>query len=246
MENFIDIKFEKNVATITINNNKTKNTMDSIILNELSEKIKSCEDNENIKAIIITGSGKSFISGISMKELALTEETDGDNFQKMQKEFNKINECSKPIIAAINGMALGIGFDIALAADIVIATESAKFAYPEISMSFIPCFGNIDKLVKTIGKGKALEMLLTGRAMDAVEAEKAGIVSRIVPYINLMEDVQNIGARIVDKSSQCIEAIMKLANIEKSENKELEKAYGRICLKNNDFKESIKSFKKKL
>lgn len=193
---------EKKVGIITLNNIENQNSVSANMLEEIANQIRLYEKDDNIKAIIISGDNKFFASGIEIQNL-INEKT----IAKMQQKFEVLDNCTKPLIAAVSGNVLGIGFEIALACDIVLASENSVFAFPETSLDFIPCFGGIQRIISTIGKAKAMEMIMTNRAMKAAEAERTGIISRIVPSSELEDESIKVASKVAEVSESCIKLI---------------------------------------
>ena len=155
------------------------------MLNDIAYQVQTWEYDDNVRVIIIRGSAKVFAAGIDVQELSYEISQQSFALKAWQDEFAKIANCSKPLIAAVNGYALGIGCDLAMACDIILAADNAKFGYPEVSLGTLPCFGGCAKMVKTIGRPKTMEAVLTGKAISAEEASLCGMISRVVPQSDL-------------------------------------------------------------
>ena len=184
------------VGVITLNRPEALNALNSVLLSELKEALLSLETNDDIGVIVITGSHKAFAAGADIKEMSDLSFSDvllADMFGETNSVFARVR---KPVIAAVAGYALGGGCELAMCCDFIIAGENAKFGQPEIKLGVIPGIGGTQRLTKLIGKSKAMDMMLTGRMMDAVEAERAGLVSRITPTEDLMETVMEIVSSI--------------------------------------------------
>ena len=177
------------IGIITLNRPEEMNAVNLEMLNDVAYQVQSWEYDDAIRCIIIQGTASAFAAGIDIKALALEVSQQSLALKAWQDEFNKIVNCAKPIITAVSGYALGLGCDLALAGDIILAAESAQFGYPELSIGLIPAFGGCTRLVKRIGKAKSMEMILTGRAMSAEEANLCGLVSRTVPVADLFRSV---------------------------------------------------------
>jgi len=191
---------QEGVGLITLNRPEALNALNSELLSELSSVLLQLDANEEIGAIVITGSEKAFAAGADIKEMAELEFADvlmQDKFAEINATFAKVR---KPVIAAVSGYALGGGCEIAMACDFIVAGENAKFGQPEIKLGVIPGIGGTQRLTRLVGKSKAMDMVLTGRMMDAVEAERIGLVSRIVPTEDLVEKVLEIAAGIAGLS----------------------------------------------
>jgi len=187
---------QEGVGLITLNRPEALNALNGELLGELGEALLALDVDDDIGAIVITGSEKAFAAGADIKEmstLTYAEILKEDKFAKINNVFACVH---KPIIAAVAGYALGGGCEIAMACDFIIAAENAKFGQPEIKLGVIPGIGGSQRLTRIVGKSKAMDMMLTGRNMDAVEAERAGLVSRIVPTEDLIETVMEVAASI--------------------------------------------------
>lgn len=175
-----------NIAIIRLNRPDALNALNSVLMRELGNCLFDLDNNEDIGAIIITGSEKAFAAGADIKEMADLNFAEVYKKDFITKDWETINLCRKPIIAAVSGFALGGGCELAMMCDFIIASESAKFGQPEIKLGIIPGAGGTQRLVRAIGKSKAMEMVLTGRMMDVIEAEKSGLVAIITSNEELM------------------------------------------------------------
>lgn len=188
------------VGLITLNRPEALNALNAQLLKEVGEALVCLDGDKEIGSIIISGSEKAFAAGADIKEMS--DKTFGDAL--LENMFGDINAVfaaiRKPVIAAVSGYALGGGCELAMCCDIIIASESAKFGQPEINLGVIPGIGGTQRLTRLIGKTKAMDMILTGRMMDAEEAERAGLVSRIVATDDLLDSVVEIAEAIAAKS----------------------------------------------
>ena len=175
------------VGIIRLNRPKALNALSSDLIAELSAQLDLWEADESIGCILLTGSERAFAAGADIKQLQGGEF--GDVYRRDPfKNLERVAACRKPIIAAVSGFALGGGCELAMMCDFIIAADTAKFGQPEISLGVMPAWGGTQRLTRAIGKAKAMDLCLTGRMMDAVEAERAGLVARIVPADKLMEE----------------------------------------------------------
>lgn len=176
------------VGIITINRPKALNAVDPDVMAGLITAASGFDNNPDIGCIVLTGAGdKSFIAGADIKEMA--DKTYMDMFNaNVQSDWDKFAATRIPMIAAVNGFALGGGCEVAMMCDIIIASETAKFGQPEIKLGVMPGWGGSQRLTKAVGKAKAMDLILTGRMMDAREAEAAGLVARVVPAEKLMDE----------------------------------------------------------
>lgn len=180
--NTIDFnKGEKGIATVTVNRPKKLNALNDEVLNELADVFKAIQIDENIKAVIVTGAGdKAFVAGADIKELRELDDRSGRMAsQKGQQIFQLIEDTRKPVIAAINGYALGGGSELALACHLRIAGENAVFGLPEVGLGLIPGYGGTQRLPSLIGRARALEMILTGKQIKADQAKELGLVNDV-------------------------------------------------------------------
>jgi enoyl-CoA hydratase len=187
------------VGLITLNRPKALNALNSQVLAELSKALAAFDADPDIGAIVITGSEKAFAAGADIKEMQNKTYVEAflDDFFS---GWDNVGRTRKPIIAAVAGYALGGGCELAMMCDFIIAADSAKFGQPEITLGVMPGMGGSQRLTRAVGKAKAMDMCLTGRMMDAVEAERAGLVSRIVPAEKLLEEALAAAAKIAEFS----------------------------------------------
>jgi enoyl-CoA hydratase len=184
------------VATITLNRPDALNAFNNQLMCDLTACLDALEADEEIGCIVITGSAKAFAAGADIKEMAPKTFADvyGEDF--ITANWERVTRCRKPVIAAVAGFALGGGCELAMMCDFIIAADTAKFGQPEIKLGVIPGAGGTQRFARAAGKAKAMDMILTGRMMDAVEAERCGIVARIVPADTLLEEAQKAGKMI--------------------------------------------------
>ncbi len=188
------------VGVITLNRPKAMNALSSGLIADLGSALDAFEADENIHAVVLTGSDKAFAAGADIKEMASKSYMDVYLADFITKGWERITTCRKPIIAAVAGYALGGGCEVAMMCDFIIAADNAKFGQPEITIGTMPGAGGTQRLTRFVGKSKAMEMCLTGRMMDAQEAERAGLVSRIVPVDDLREEAIKTAEKIADMS----------------------------------------------
>lgn len=188
------------VGLITLNRPKALNALCAGLIAELGEALDDMEANAEIGAIVLTGSEKAFAAGADIKEMADKSYMDVYLADFITKGWERITTCRKPIIAAVSGYALGGGCEVAMMCDFILAAENAKFGQPEITIGTIPGAGGTQRLTRYVGKSKAMEMCLTGRIMDAAEAERAGLVSRIVPLAELVDEAVKTATQIAGLS----------------------------------------------
>lgn len=198
-ENII-VEIKGHVGLITLNRPKALNALSNALVSELAKALDAFEANDDIGVIILTGSEKAFAAGADIKEMAGKTFTQCYLEDFITKDWEAVSKVRKPVIAAVAGFALGGGCEMAMMCDFILAADTAKFGQPEITLGIIPGCGGTQRLTRFIGKSKAMEMVLTGRVMDAAEAERIGLVSRVVPAGDLLEEALKVGERIATMS----------------------------------------------
>ena len=208
----IIVEVEDHVALITLNRPNALNALNDQLLGELADALTGCQNNEKVRCIVITGSEKAFAAGADIKMMA--EKTFVDVFagDLFTPESEQILRVRKPIIAAVSGYALGCGCELAMMCDFIIASDTAKFGQPEINLGVVAGLGGTQRLTRAIGKAKAMDMNLTGRFMDAEEAERSGLVSRVVPVKKLMEEAMAAAQKIAEKSMITVMVVKEAVN----------------------------------
>jgi len=202
------------ILTLTINRPEKLNALNQQTLQEIKAAIDDAQDNSDVAAIIITGSGeKSFIAGADISELAESNAITGMKFASYgQKVMNSIEQSNKPVIAAVNGFALGGGCELAMSCHIRVASENAMFGQPEIKLGVIPGFGGTQRLVRLIGKGRALEMNLLGHMIDANRAYEIGLVNKVVPQDELIQTVEKMAKQLTYSAPVAMQCIIDSIN----------------------------------
>ncbi len=192
----IEVRTEADkVGVITLNRPKQLNALNDQLMDELGEALKAFDADEKIGCIVLTGSEKAFAAGADIGAMAKYSFADAYKGDYITRNWEQIRQIRKPVIAAVSGYALGGGCELAMMCDFIIAADNAKFGQPEIKLGVIPGAGGTQRLPRAVGKSKAMDMALTARMMDATEAERAGLVSRVVPLDKLMEEA--LGAALV-------------------------------------------------
>ena len=200
------------VGLVTLNRPDALNALNSLLLSELGQALLMLDGDEAIGCVVITGSERAFAAGADIKEMVVQSYADvikEDKFAEINRIFAQTR---KPVIAAVAGYALGGGCELAMLCDFIIAAENAKFGQPEIKLGVIPGIGGSQRLTRLLGKSKAMDMMLTGRNMDAEEAERAGLVSRIVPTEDLVESVLDVATSIAKLSGISVAAAKEVTN----------------------------------
>ncbi|MGE5107244.1 MAG: enoyl-CoA hydratase/isomerase family protein [Sphingobacteriales bacterium] len=207
---------ENGILTITINRPDKLNALNKTVIEELSAALDEVYDNPEIKSAIITGAGpKAFVAGADISEFISLDVQAGKSLaQKGQyMVFSKIENCPKPIVAAVNGFALGGGCELAMACHFRFAGENAKFGQPEVNLGLIPGYGGTQRLTQLIGKGKAMELMMTGNIIDAGEAKQLGLVNYVTTPETLMEQTKKLLEIIMTKAPVAVKHIINLTNI---------------------------------
>lgn len=206
------VDVEDHVGTVTLHRPDALNALNGQLMTELSDAMTALQANDKVRCIILAGSEKAFAAGADismMKDKSFVDVFAGDLFTA---ETDAVLRVRKPIIAAVSGYALGGGCELAMMCDFIIASDTAKFGQPEINLGVIAGIGGTQRLTRAIGKAKAMDMNLTGRFMDAEEAERAGLVSRVVPVKKLMDEVNAAAHKIAEKSMISIMAVKEAVN----------------------------------
>jgi len=202
------------VATITINRPKVLNALNGQTLDELRRAILDLRRDDSVRAVILTGAGeKSFIAGADINELATQTPVSGrEHAMSGQHILDLIEQLGKPVIAAINGFALGGGCELAMACSVRIAADTAKLGQPEINLGLIPGYAGTQRLTRIVGRGRALELLLTGDQITAQEAHRIGLVNRVVPAADLMAEAKKLAATLAAKAPVAVKYILEAVN----------------------------------
>ncbi|MDB5666178.1 enoyl-CoA hydratase [Cypionkella sp.] len=206
------IEINNHVALIRLNRPEALNALNQQLMSELATALQAMDTDDTVRCIVITGSEKAFAAGADIREMAgksFAEAFVGDIFGP---EAEAIQRIRKPIIAAVAGFALGGGCELAMMCDFILAADTAKFGQPEINLGIIAGMGGTQRLTRAVGKAKAMEMNLTGRMMDAAEAERAGLVSRILPAADLIDEALKTAGKIAAKSAVSIRAAKESVN----------------------------------
>jgi enoyl-CoA hydratase len=240
---------DKGILTITVNRPDKMNALNKEVMSDLDAVINEIETNTEVKAVIITGSGeKAFVAGADISEfVGLTKEEGQVLAKKGQDIFAHIENSSKPIVAAVNGFALGGGCELSMACHFRVASDNAKFGQPEVNLGLIPGYGGTQRLVQLIGKGRALELLMSGNMIDASIALEYGLVNHVVPQDDLLPKARMILEQIITKApfavAKCITAANAVFASGNGYEAELQ-GFGE-CFVTNDMKEGTSAFLEK-
>ena len=245
-------ELSENIFTITINRPDKLNALNKTVIDELTEVINEIYDNAEIKSAIITGSGpKAFVAGADISEFISLDGKSGKALAQkgQQNVFNKIENCSKPIVAAVNGFALGGGCELAMACHFRLASDNAKFGQPEVSLGLVPGYGGTQRLPRLVGKGRALQLILTGDLIDAHEAYRIGLVNEVVPVADLISRceaiLKQIDANAPIAIRYAIDAVNKGVDTDLTSGLMLEAKYFALAAGTEDKKEGTSAFVQK-
>jgi enoyl-CoA hydratase/carnithine racemase len=210
-ENII-VETREHVGLITLNRPKALNALNAALMRELGEALLNFDADENIGAIVITGSEKAFAAGADIKEMQSKSFVDAYKQDFITAEWETVTRIRKPVIAAVAGYALGGGCELAMMCDFILAADTAKFGQPEINLGVMPGAGGTQRLTRFVGKSKSMEMNLTGRFMEAQEAERSGLVSRIIPADELIDEAVATASKIAEKGAIAVMATKESVN----------------------------------
>jgi enoyl-CoA hydratase len=194
------IEIDGPVAIITLNRPDALNALNDQLVTELTDALNGFEKNADIGCVVLTGAGRAFAAGADIKEMRPQSYMDAYGNDFITRNWERASTFRKPIIAAVNGFALGGGCELAMMCDFILASDAARFGQPEINLGVMPGAGGTQRLTRFVGKSKAMEMCLTGRMMDAAEAERSGLVSRVLPADKLLEEARSVARKIAGQS----------------------------------------------
>jgi enoyl-CoA hydratase len=200
------------VALITLNRPKALNALNKQLMDELTDAIRGIEANDAIGCTVITGSEKAFAAGADIKEMQSKTYADVMMEDFITTNWEEVSRTRKPVIAAVAGYALGGGCELAMMCDFILAGDNARFGQPEIQLGVIPGSGGSQRLTRFVGKSKSMEMCMTGRMMDAEEAERSGLVSRIIPAEDLVEEAMSVAGKIAELSRPALFVLKESVN----------------------------------
>ncbi len=243
------VETKEKVGLITLHRPKALNALNDQLMNELGQALKSFDQNEAVQCIVITGSEKAFAAGADIAAMANYSFMDTYKEDYITRNWETIRLIRKPVIAAVAGYALGGGCELAMMCDFIIAADNAKFGQPEIKLGTLPGAGGTQRLPRAISKSKAMDMCLTARMMDAEEAERAGLVSRIVPVDQLLEEALTAANTIAAMSLPVImmikESVNRAYETTLSEGVHFERRLFQASFGTEDQKEGMKAFMEK-
>ncbi len=233
------------VGVITLNRPQALNALNSVLMRELDAALKALDADGNVGAIVITGSEKAFAAGADIKEMQSLDFV-ASYLGDFLGGWEHVAAARKPMIAAVSGFALGGGCELAMMCDFIIASETAKFGQPEITLGVIPGMGGSQRLTRAVGKAKAMDLILTGRTMDAAEAERAGLVARVVAPDKLMEEAIGAAEKIASLSLPAVmmakEAVNRSLEVTLAEGLRFERRLFQSLFATEDQKEGMSAF----
>lgn len=246
----VKLEVNEGTAIITMDYPKILNALSSVTLQQLSDCIDAVANDKSILGVIITGNGKAFVAGADISQMQPYKSEEGREYADFaQTIFNKIENLEKPVIAAVNGYALGGGCELAMSCDIRIASDKAVFGQPEVNLGVIPCFGGTQRLPRLVGTGKAKELIFTGRMVKAEEAEKIGLVNKVVLHDDLLKEASEMMDLIKTKAPLAVKyskvAVNKGVNLDLLNALELEKDIAGLTFASEDKQEGMDAFLEK-
>ena len=245
----LDVK--DNIAVVTVNRPDKLNALNAQTINDLNSVFDELKENEEVYVVVLTGSSeKAFVAGADIKELNKLDMISAKEFaEKGQSVLNKIEKFDKPVIAAVNGFALGGGCELALACHIRLASDNAKFGQPEVNLGVIPGYGGTQRLARLINTGRAMEYILTADMISADEAYRIGLVSKVYPQNELLDNAIEMAKKITGKGQQAVRlamnAVRAVDEMSLKEGQNLEASLFALCCGTEDFKEGTSAFLEK-
>ncbi len=247
-ESFVTEQRDGAVGTVTINRPSVLNALSNDVLGQVVDALEKLDADGEIRAIVVTGGAQVFAAGADLKQL-LEGEARGGFVASRGALWDRIRRVEKPLIAAVSGYALGAGCELAMSCDLIVASESARFGQPEINVGIMPGAGGTQRLTRAVGKARAMELVLTGRMMNAYEAERAGLVNRVVPVELLKDEALGLAREIASKppisARLAKEAILKAFETTLPEGLEQERQSMAVVLETEDAREGIAAFLEK-
>lgn len=248
MSEVVKFKKEEGILILTISRVEAMNALNKEVLNSLKELFEKARKDEEVKGIILTGEGeKAFVAGADIKEFSNYTPLEALKMSQFGQElFSKIENFPKPVLAAVNGFALGGGCELAMSCHIRIASKNAKFGQPEVTLGIIPGYGGTQRLPRLIGLGRALELILTGKMIDAEEALRIGLVNKVVEQTELINETKKLLIQIIEKAPLAIELALKTVisgkEMELEDGLKLEASNFACLFSTEDMKEGVSAF----
>ena len=240
---------EDGILTLTVHRPEALNALNRNVIDALSAALEAAQDNDDVRVIVLTGAGeKAFVAGADIKEFADFDQAQGEDLARRGQRdlFDRVEQSLKPVVAAVNGFALGGGLELAMAAHVRIASSNARMGLPEVSLGVIPGYGGTQRLAQIVGKGKAMEMVLTGGMIDAEAALACGLVNQVVDQELLLETAQIMAGKIAKNAPTALAAALDsvLAGYSRDGFDVEIQRFGQ-CFTTNDFKEGTTAFLEK-
>ena len=248
---YLTVEKQGNITIVRVNKPEVLNILDTATVLEIEQCFKALDKDPGVTVIIITGAGdKAFIAGGDIREMQVKTAVQGRDYGRNgQHTLFAIENCSKPVIAAVNGYALGGGTELAMACDIVIASDKAKFGQPEVGLGVTPGFAGTQRLPRIVGRGMGKELVFTGRVIDADEAFRIGLANRIVPHETLIDEVIALAKKIAANGQLAVRSCKELVNVamdtDLASGLEKEAAAFGVCFSTGDQKEGMDAFLEK-
>jgi enoyl-CoA hydratase len=245
----IIVDHENGVGSITLNRPDALNALNSQLIDELGNALDNFEADDTIGCIVLLGSNKAFAAGADIKEMQPKTYMDVYKEDFITRNWERVTQCRKPVIAGVAGYALGGGCELAMMCDTIVAADNAKFGQPEINLGVMPGVGGTQRLTRFIGKAKAMDMCLTGRMMDAEEAERSGLVTKVVPLDELKDEVMRMATKIAEQSHPIVmmtkESINRAYEMTLTEGVRFERRLFHSMFATEDQKEGMTAFVEK-
>jgi enoyl-CoA hydratase len=250
-QRFLELLIEEDIAVLTISRQDKLNALNAGVIGELGEALRAARENEAVRGIILTGAGpKAFVAGADIAELARMNPLSGITVSRQgQDTFRFLERMPKPVLAAVNGFALGGGLELALACHLRIASSNARFGLPEVKLGIIPGYGGTVRLPRLVGRGRALEMILTGEMIDAAEAHRIGLVNRVVEPAELMNEARRLMRTILSNGpvalAMALEAVDRAATATTEDALVFESNLFGLLAATDDMREGMSAFLEK-
>lgn len=246
----LTLSVQDRVGTITVNRPDKLNALNATLIGELGEAIDDVQSRDDIAAAILTGAGRAFVAGADIGELSGISSLEGRRLARRGQEvFRRFETSRKPTIAAVNGFALGGGCELAMACHVRVASEAAKFGQPEVKLGLIPGYGGTQRLMRLVGRGRALQLLLTGEMIDAQEAFRIGLVNRVVPSDQLLSQATSLVQQMLTNAplalAACIDVVDRGAHIPLEDALDLEATRFGVLISTSDTAEGTRAFLEK-
>lgn len=244
----IEVSISGKLGCITLNRPKVLNAINRQMVSEILSAMEGFEENDHIRVIVLSGNGRAFAAGADIDEMATDEAIDFE-LRNQFKDWDRLAMIKKPIIGAVQGFALGGGFELALCCDLLLAADDAEFGFPEVNLGVMPGAGGTQRLTKLVGKTKAMEWLFTGRRISAREALQFGIINRLVSKVVLMEETMKFAAEIANQAPLSIrlikESVLKAVDVSLDEGMHFERKNFYLLFSTEDQKEGMRAFQEK-